>query len=411
MGDDRGSDNKARRGEGKLTALMVQRHLEPGRYVDGRGLMLYVQPSGSRSWVLRAQHAGRRRDYGLGGYPELGLADAREKASQFRTDVRAGRDVVALKQPRPELETFQHAAERMLSALMDGGKLSPKTASKARQQLRDYAFPKLGKLQLQSITADTLAAALEPIWLKKPETARRARANVIRVLRFALPNGAMLETALAKAVTDRLPRQPRAEHHAAMPHADIAPFMAMLAERNGIGALALQFTILTAARSGETRGAAWAEIDLEGAVWTIPASRMKMHRPHRVPLSRQAVAVLERVVEISGRTDGLVFPSANGGQLSDMTLTKIMRDTDTPYVVHGFRSSFSDWRADATTFAPELAEAALSHAVPDPIAAAYKRTDFFDKRRAVMRAWGDYCVEGNGAKVVAFKAGRRANGN
>lgn len=391
----------------KLTALGVQRISAPGSYMDGRGLMLVVRPSGSKSWVLRFQHDGRRRDYGLGGFPDLGLADAREKAAQFRKDIRAGRDVIAERRPKAEHVTFKDAAEAMLAKLMAEGRLSPRTEQGARSKLETYAYPKLGRLQLQSIDADVLAETLRPVWLRKPEAARRARQLIIRVLRFGLPNGAALENALAKAVTDRLPRQPRAENHPAMPYADIPAFLAGLKDNAGMGALALTFAILTAARSGEVRGATWGEIDPDARLWTVPASRMKMGREHRVPLTVEALALLKRVAPLRQRGSELIFASQlkPGHPVSDMTLTKVMRDAGLAYVPHGFRSSFRDWAAEQTSTDREVIEACLAHATGNEVELAYKRTDFLDKRRSLMDAWGAYCAGRSKGEVVAFPRG------
>ena len=388
----------------KLTALAVQRAAEPGTYIDGRGLMLLVGPSGSKSWILRLQHNGRRRDYGLGGYPDTSLAEAREKATQFRKDVRAGGDVIAAKQSRPEHATFREAAEAMLTGLIGEGRFSANSERIARARLETYAYPKLGRLQLQSINADVVAEALRPIWLKKSETALRVRQLIIRVLRFALPDGYLIETTLAKAVTDRLPRQPRGEHHPAMPYTKVADFMASLAENSGMGALALRFAILTAARSGEVRGAKWDEIDRKAKLWTIPASRMKAGKEHRVPLTLEALALLDQAAESRIKGSALLFPSPlkKGQPVSDMTLTKIMRDAGLEFVPHGFRSTFRDWAAEQTSASREVIEACLAHSVGSDVELAYKRTDFLEKRRDLMAAWAAHLSGVGEAIIVPF---------
>jgi integrase len=244
---------------------------------------------------------------------------------------------------------------------------------------------------LLSIDADALAATLRRIWLTQPETARRTRQLIIRTLRYGRPDGALLESTLAKAVSDRLPAQPRRGNFSAMPYEELPAFLARLVHKGGMGALALRALILTAARSGEIRGATWSELDMDDAVWTIPAERMKMRRAHRVPLCAEALAVFKQAASIRRGGTSFVFPSAKGAQLSDMTLTKAMRDMDVPYTAHGFRSSFRDWAAEQTSLPGEIAEAALAHAVPNAVEAAYRRTDFFDKRRELMDAWGTFC--------------------
>lgn len=253
----------------RLTALQINGITKPGSYGDGMGLMLLVKSSGTKSWILRARYNGKRRDFGLGGYPSISLAKAREEAGKYRTAIREGRDPLAFKHRGPERQLFQDAAEATMKGLV-GAKLSETTVATMRSRLQAYAYPKIGRLEVQSIDADILADMLRPIWTKKPDTAQRVREAVIRVLRFARPDGHLLEGAMAKAVSDRLPRQPDGNHHAAMPHAAVPAFMARLIGKETKGSLALQFTILTAARSGETRGARWSEIDRKAGVWENP---------------------------------------------------------------------------------------------------------------------------------------------
>lgn len=375
----------------RLTALEISNLATPGTYGDGMGLMLLIKQSGTKSWILRARYGGKRRDFGLGGYPAVSLAKAREEAGKYRAAIREGRDPLAFKHRGPERQLFREAAESTMLGLV-GSKLSEATVATMRARLEAYAYPKIGRLEVQSIDADVLADLLRPIWTSKPDTAQRVRQAVIRVLRFSRPDGHLLEGALAKAVSDRLPRQPDSKHHAAMPHAELPAFIETLQGKGTKGSLALQFTILTAARSGEARGALWSEIDRAAAVWEIPAARMKMKKPHRVPLSRAALAILDHAEQFRRKGCDLVFPSEAGTPLSDMTLTKVLRDMKLRCRVHGFRSSFADWRADETEYPEELAEAALAHEVPDDVKRAYRRTDFFDKRRALMADWGAYCV-------------------
>src|SRR5690606_3130629 len=249
------------------------------------------------------------------------------------------------------------------------------------------------KLQVQSIDADRIAACLRPIWQTKPETARKVRSLIIRTLRYARPDGALFVGTLGPAIADRLPAQPRRTNFDALPYKELPALMRKLAAKGGMGALALRATILCASRSGEIRGARWEEVDLDKAVWTIPAERMKAGKAHRVPLSPQALALFKEARAIRRAGTDLVFPNGNGGKLSDMTLTKVLRDMGLAWTVHGFRSTFRDWAAEQTEFPGEVAEAALAHTVSNAVEAAYRRTDFFDKRRELMQAWGRFAMD------------------
>ncbi len=297
------------------------------------------------------------------------------------------------------MRLFRDVAIEFLEA-----KVSEASRVRTKGRLVKHAFPKLGKLQIQSIDADVIADCLRPIWQSKPETARKVRNLIIRTLRFGRPDGALLEGTLAKAVTDRLPAQPRKGNFAAMDYNEVPLLMPKLVAKGGMGALALRATILTAARSGEVRGASWGEIDHDLALWTIPADRMKMRHPHRVPLSQVAVEVFREAANVRRADSDLVFPSRTGNSLSDMTLTKALRDLGESATVHGFRSSFRDWAAEKTSLPGEIAEAALAHAVPNAVEAAYRRTDFFDKRRDLMEAWGRFAAGGESGKVFQLTA-------
>ena len=388
-----------------LTALEVKAATQSGSYVDGQGLMLLIKPSGSKSWILRTTHNGKRRDFGLGGYPAVSLGQAREAAELYRKEIRAGRDPLLFKRYRPERQTFKEAAEATLEALAE--KLDKRTVAHMRARLQTYAYPALGRLELASVDADALADVLRPIWTRKPSLALRVRQYVIRVLRFAHPDGHLLEGALAKKVSDKLPRRPTGEHHTALPFVELPELMEQLYSKAGTGALALRLLILTAARSGEIRGALWSEIDLDSAVWEIPAARMKMRRSHRIPLSPGALAVLAKAKRLKNYGSDIVFPSKSGAMLSDMTLTKVVRDMGIPARVHGFRSTFADWRAERTDFPEEIAEAALAHEVPNEVTRAYRRTDFFDRRRELMEKWDEFCG-GNDEPKRAKKRARFA---
>lgn len=391
---------------GNLTQAHIRAALaKPGRHHDGDGLVLFVRESGQASWVARIQHGGSRREFGLGSLRAVGLSEAREKAALVKSSLVAGRDPhLALKPPKEMTRTFREAALGFLEAKSADAKISEAKRKQNLAQLTTYAFPALGKLQVQSIDADAIAACLRPIWTRKPETARKVRSLIIRTLRFARPDGALFIGTLGPAVADRLPAQPKRGNFEAMPYADLPAFMARLADKGGMGALALRVTILTAARSGEVRGVTWSELDLEGAVWTIPAERMKARRIHRVPLSPAAVALFREAAAIKRAGTDLIFPAGSGKALSDMTLTKVLRDMNAPCTVHGFRSTFRDWTAEQTSLPGEVAEAALAHTVPKAVEAAYRRTDFFDKRRELMDAWAGFAIGDGGADVVPIMA-------
>lgn len=390
---------------GKLTQAHIKAALnKPGRHHDGDGLVLFVRESGQASWVARIQHDGARREFGLGSLRAVGLSEAREKAALVKSALIAGRDPhLALKPPKELTRTFREAALGFLEAKAADAKISDAKRKQNLSQLKTYAFPALGKLHVQSIDADAIAACLRPIWTRKPETARKVRSLIIRTLRFARPDGALFIGTLGPAVADRLPAQPKRGNFEAMPYADLPAYMARLANKGGLGALALRATILTAARSGEVRGATWNELDLDAAVWTVPAERMKARRAHRVPLSPAALALFRAAIAIKRAGTDLIFPANSGKALSDMTLTKVLRDMKVPCTVHGFRSTFRDWAAEQTSLPGEVAEAALAHTVPKAVEAAYRRTDFFDKRRELMNAWAGFAM-GDGAEVVPFPA-------
>lgn len=385
-----------------MSAAKAKALLEsPGRHHDGDGLILFVRASGSASWIARVQQDGKRREFGLGSYRAVTLAEAREKARTVKAALIAGRDPhLELKSPRSMTRTFRDAAVEYIEAKASEAKINETKQRQQLSQLRAYAFPALGKLQVQSIDANAIADCLRPIWTKKPETARKVRSLIIRTLRYARPDGALFIGTLGPAIADRLPDQPRRGNFEAMPYRELPAFLAQLTDKGGMGALALRALILTAARSGEIRGATWDEIDLDAAVWTIPSARMKARRAHRVPLSAPALALFRHVAKLRGRGTDLVFPSMRGKSLSDMTLTKALRDMEAPCTVHGFRSTFRDWAAEQTSFPGEIAEAALAHTVPNAVEAAYRRTDFFDKRRELMDAWGRFAAGDNSATVI-----------
>jgi integrase len=392
---------------GNLTAAKVKSLIDkPGRYSDGDGLILFVRSPGVASWVARVQHNGKRRDYGLGSAKLYKLAEARDRAWEVRRALADGRDPALLwKPPAALLRTFRDAADDYLDKASKAGE---KRRKQDKAMLLAHAFPALGKLQVQSVDADRIAECLRPIWTAKPETARQVRSLIVRTLSYTRPDAGDFETALARAVAARLPAQPRSGNFDALPYQDVPAVMDALKGKTGIAALALRMLILCASRSGEIRGATWDEVDFERAVWTIPAERMKMRKPHRVPLSPQALAVLEEAKAIRRAGTDHIFPNGKGAALSDMALTKRLRDMKMECTAHGFRSSFRDWAAEQTSVPDDVAEAALAHAVPDKVVAAYKRTTFDEMRRELMDAWGRFATGQGSAEVVQMEM--RANG-
>ncbi|TNE28785.1 MAG: site-specific integrase [Alphaproteobacteria bacterium] len=377
---------------GKLTAMGVKNLAEPGRYSDGEGLILKLSGKGKGSWILRVQANGKRRDIGLGPLSELPLADAREAARALRKEMKAGVDVLAeRKREALVIPTFSDAAklvhEEHKAAWKNG-----KHQAQWIKTLETYAFPSLGDKLVSEIEGPTIRDALSPIWLTKPETARRVRQRIGSVLDWACAKGFRETEAPMRSVLRGLPRQPKKQSHlAAMPYPDLPTFLKWLRGRSSVGRLALEFVILNASRSGEVRGACWNEIDLNKKLWTIPAERMKAGTIHVVPLSEAALDVLKRAKAFRSPVSNLVFPGQNPRrQLSDMTLLKILRDKGDDYTVHGFRSSFRDWVAEKTNYPGEVAEAALAHTIANKVEAAYRRTDYLDKRKPLMSDWAKF---------------------
>ena len=375
--------------------------------MDGDGLMLEVKSEGSRTWILRLQSNGRRRDYGLGSFKDVSLSDARDKAREYRRQLRAGIDPLEAKRKAAlRLPTFREVA-RTVHGEHKAGWENSKHKAQWLSTLETYTFPAFGDLPIDTVDTGHVRDALAAIWLTKPETARRVRQRIATVLDYGHSKGWREHPFAMGPVSKALPRQPRKDtHFAAMPFSQVPDFVTRLRERVSIGRLAVEALILTAVRSGEIRGAVWAEIDLDGAIWTIPAERMKAGKAHVVPLSPAAVAVFRKAAEYRRLTDDLVFHGLKRGTpLSDMTLLKALRDMDMPYTVHGFRSAFRDWVAEETTVPGEIAEAALAHAIPNRVEAAYRRTDYLDKRRKLMMAWGSYCTNAR-ATVVRLAAAK-----
>lgn len=394
---------------GKLTANEVKASLsKPGTYSDGDGLFLKVSKTGGASWLLRVQHDGKRRDIGLGSAKLVTLAGVRAKAAEARRAIREdGRDLVAEKRKaKAEAVTFKEATLTYIDTHKHQW-ANDKHEGQWLSTLETYAFPALGSKPVGDITAGEIINAIMRAWTKTPETGRRVKQRICTILDYAHARGWRATEAPHKAlaVGKGLPKQQRGKHHAAMQYADVPIFLTRLKASGGVwGRLALEFAILTAARSQEVRKATWGEFNLETALWTVPADHMKMKREHTVPLSPEALAVLQSASAVRLTGTDLVFPGANGGTMSDMTLLAVIRRMKEPVTVHGFRSSFRTWVAEKTNFPGEVAEAALAHQNPNEVERAYQRGDLLDKRRTLMEAWGAYCSNDTTlANVVPFK--------
>ena len=369
------------------------------------GLYLHVA-GGGRSWILRYSFAGRRRDLGLGSLVDLTVAEAREEARKQRKLILQGIDPIAAKHEQLAARkadatrrmTFRQCATGYLDSHGDGWK-NGKHRQQWQNTLDTYAGPVIGNLDVTKVDTPHVLRILEPIWKTKTETATRLRGRIESVLSWATVRGYRhgLNPARWKGHLDQLLPKPskvsRVEHFAALPYAEVGSFMETLRQHEGIGAAALEFTILTAARSGEVRGAIWDEIDRKAKVWKIPGSRMKAGQDHVVPLSDAALAVIEKMDDC--RLGNHVFPGAKHNKpLSDMSLTAVLRRMGRrDLTVHGFRSTFRDWAAEQTNFSRDVAEMSLAHTIGDKVEAAYRRGDLFEKRRRLMSAWARYCAQ------------------
>ena len=391
----------------ELGPLAVSRLKEPGLHPVGgvAGLRLQVSPSGARSWILRTAVGGKRREKGLGGFPDVTLAGARDAARAARALIASGVDPIAEgKAARSALQaagasvlTFNECAEKYIRAHESEWK-NPKHIAQWRSTLETYAGPVLGKLNVADIELPHVLGVLEPIWEIKTETASRVRGRIESVLDWAKVRGYRTgpNPAQWKGHLDHVLPAPgkvqKPEHHRALPIDEMPSFMEQLRKVDGQGARALEYAILTAARSGEVRGAAWAEIDLGAKVWVIPGSRMKAGKEHRVPLSEAALAVVLKAPRMAGCD--FVFPSSRNGPLSDATLSATMKRMGVDAVPHGVaRSSFRDWCAERTNYPRDVAEMALAHSIGDKVEAAYRRGDLFEKRRLMMQDWGAFCAK------------------
>ena len=378
-----------------LSAAFVRTATTPGRYCDGHGLYLLVLPSGARCWVQRLVIHGRRRELGLGGFPLVSLAEARETAFANRKLARAGGDPLVDKRRRQAMPTFEEAAIRVWEQLRSGWR-SPGTVKDWLMSLRAYAFPHIGARAVGEVTMRDVLAVLTPIWHTKPTTARLVRQRIGAVMKWAVVMEYRLDNPAGEVLGQALGRQRAVvQHMRALPHGEVATAIQTVRASSASTPvkLAFEFLVLTAARSGEVRRATWDEIDREAAVWTIPGARMKAQRAHRVPLSAPALEILDDATALDGT--GLVFPSAQRGQpLQRLTLSKLLLRLGIAAVPHGFRSSFRDWAAEQTSARHDVIEAALAHVVRDTTVAAYARSDLFERRRRLMDDWAAYLRTG-----------------
>ncbi len=409
---------------GKLSAVEVAKAKGPAVLHDGGGLYLRVSSTGAKSWVFRFQLDGKRRDMGLGPFPDISLAEARTKALAHRKQRHDGIDPLAAKTAQRQAlrlsaakgRTFREVAEEFIGR-NEAAWRNAKHRQQWRNTLATYVYPTLGELPVAAIDAGLVVQVLDPIWAKKPETASRVRGRIEAVLDAATvrgfrqgPNPAQWKGNLAHVLPARA-RVRKVAHHAALPFDDMPTFIAALRDRKGLAARALEFAALTAARTGEVLGARWGEIDLTAKVWTVPADRMKAGREHRVPLSDAALDVLEVVRPLAlMKNDGpdptaAVFPGPRRAlRMSNMTMLMLLRRMGRDdLTAHGFRSTFSDWAAERTAYPREVVEMALAHAIENRVEAAYRRGDLFEKRRRLMTDWARFCEMRSAGEVVPLR--------
>lgn len=401
----------------ELKPIQVQRlAARDGFHAVGGVAGLHLQVRGaSTAWVLRATVGPRRRDIGLGGYPDVTLSEARDRARAARAQILKGIDPVeakrALRTSMIASPTFDWCAAQTIAAKRPEWK-NAKHADQWESTIKAYASPEFGRLPVDAVQLSHVVGVLTPLWTTKTETATRLRARIEAVLAWATVSGYRTgdNPARWKGNLDALFAKPRkvtkVQHHRALPVDELHGFVAELRKRDGMAARALEFLILTATRSGEVRGARWSEVDLDGAVWTIPADRMKAGKEHRVPLTETAITLLRALPRMAG-TD-YVFPSASGGMLSDMSVSAVMRRMGVDAVPHGFRSTFRDWASERTAYPRDVAEMALAHAIGNKVEAAYRRGDLFAKRTHMMADWSRF-IDTAPAKATVTPIRREAS--
>ena len=389
----------------QLSAKFVAAVTEPGKYHDGdAGLYLYVRERAgnvSKQFVQRLTIHGKRVDIGLGSTKWMPLTDARATAQANRRIARTGGDP---RRGRATVPTFGDGVEAVIAIQRDGWRNAGKTEAQWRASLRDYAMPRLGAMPVDRVTVADVLVVLVPIWHDKHETARRVRQRIGAVMAWAVAQAHRPDNPAGPALSAALPSNGHhRKHHRALPYDRVGGALATVRDSGAFPTtkLAFVFLVLTAARSGEVRGATWNEIDMGAAIWTVPGERIKSGREHRVPLSDAALDVLREAAQYRD-CSGLVFPSARGKAMSDATLGKLLTENGVDAVPHGFRSSFRQWAAERTSIAREVAEFALAHVVGDAAERAYQRSDLFDRRRELMERWAAY-LRGERANVVSLR--------
>lgn len=435
------------RGSDLLDVKTIKATTKPGHYRDGKGLYLQVSVWGTKSWVFRYTVRGKTRGMGLGSIEDLTLAQARNEVERLRVVVREGRDPIEERrelhavQDAPKIVTFADA----LDEYMKSGRIEDFRSDKHRKQWRAsldlHAVPKIGAKDVGTLTIDDVKDVLKPIWATKTDTARRVRGRMESVFAWAIDEGCREHDnpASVKALEDWIGNQKKAEaqNHPAIQQGDFPAWFAELRQREGMAARALEFAVLCASRSGEVRGATWGEVDFAAKVFTIPAARMKMKKPHSVPLSEDAVSLLQSLPNYDGdhkNPKALIFPAPRGGVMSDMTISAVMKrmheakakkdgkgwidphvltqpedpaeePQPRPAVPHGLRSTFKDWATEAGIDNIQ-SEIALAHRVGNEVEQRYRRTDLVEQRRAMMNAYAAFCRgDAAAAKVVPIRAG------
>ena len=381
----------------KALSASFLRSAPPGRHADGNGLYLFVQPSGTRSWIQRLVIRGRRRELGLGSLALVPLAEAREKALVNRKLARQGGDPLAEKRRTEGIPTFAEAAARVLEQKQAGWR-NRKHAREWLSSLKRLAFPRIGRMPVSEVTSADVLEILTPIWHRKAETARRVRLRLRAVLEWAVAMEYRIDNPCDRIGPVLGAQQKVVRHMQALPHREVAAAIGTVRGSTALGVarLAFEFLVLTAARWGEVRGAEWAEIDRIGRVWAVPARRMKANHQHRVPLCGRALEILEAAEALGERAGPLVFTGGQGKPLDDKQVRWLLRELGIAAVPHGFRSSFRDWAGEATDHPREVIEAALAHVVRNRVEAAYARSDLFERRRVLMGDWARYLAQGMG---------------
>ena len=406
----RTTKRKGRHPDKALSAAFCRNVAEAGRYADGNGLYLHVDPSGARRWVQRLVIRGRAHALGLGSYTLVPLAEAREKALANRKLARAGGDPLAASRRDERIPTFEEAAAKVVALYAGAWRGGNKTADQWLASMHSHVFSHLGDMSVDEVTSADIMTTLQPLWTSKHATARKVRQRISTVMRWAIAQGYRNDNPAGDAITAALPKRPvPVEHRRAIPHGEVAAALATVRNSGAwIGLkLAFEFLVLTAMRSTEVRLSTWGEVDLVARAWTVPAARMKAKREHRVPLCDRAVEVLREAAQLRGVSrpaadDELVFRSVRGRAIDSATISKLVGDLGIAAVPHGFRSSFRDWAAERTNHPREVMEAALAHAVKDQTEAAYARSDLFERRRHLMDDWGTYLAEERG-RVVSLR--------